>query len=344
MTTMSEYGKSRRQVLKATGVTALGLSIAGCAGDNGDGEYPDDNIEFIIGVSEGGGMDRAVREIQPYFEERIGTNLEIEYIQGASQLIAMNETLQAEPDGYTIMGTNAPLMQFHEAMEDVNPHSEFTRIGNTTNEPGLIRIHEDEDRFDDLEGMVEYGQENPGELTFSMAAAYDRNALAMLLLMRETGAEFTPVPYDGGGDARPALSQREVDFTHASVYNSIGLDDSVAIGIHAEENEWADVTDDAPTVNDALGTDIPNEAADGRYLWVAPPGIDEEYPDRHEMLADALEGALNDEEYIADLEDLNPPEDGKVLHMGPEETFEADEIMYELAEDNYEELGEVMEG
>lgn len=349
---MPKTGKTsfdRRKFLAATSATAGSLLVAGCmGGDDDDNGGSGGNgggsgtLDFIIPVSEGGGADRSVREIQSYFEDEIGQNMAVEYQPGAGQRIAIEQMVGAPADGNTVLFGNIPWYAFLQLLDDeFQPLEDLTPIGNTVLEPGLIRIHEDEDRFSNLEELVQYGIDNPGELTYSTSGPFNRNVLGTLLIQEATGAEFSLVPYDGGSGARTALLQQEVDFTHASVYNSLGIaDGSTCIGVHSETNEWPDLTDDAPTVNDALGTDISNEAAAGRYAWWVQSEVKDEHPDRYDALVSALEAAATNEEYLNDLSSLDTPEDGKVRYLSPEDTMERNEEAFSLAE----EYIDVMEG
>jgi putative tricarboxylic transport membrane protein len=330
---------SRRTFLQTSGAVGIGALVAGCLGGDG-GEYPSRNIEFTVPVSEGGGMDQGIRILAPYFEDELDTNLQIEYRPGAGQIIALSTVADQENDGHFMMGCNSPLNQFMDVVEDeVNPSEELTPIGTYELEPGLIRIREDEDRFADLPSLINYADENPGEVSCSLAAAYDRNGLAMILLEEEFGVEFNLVVYDGGGESRTALLQEEVDFTHASVYNSRDLiENTTAIGVHAEDNEWPELTNDAPTFEEELDTDIPQAATEGTRYWAVPAGMEEEYPDRFDHLTDAFESAVHNNEYVDELEDSNI--EGIQEFLDSEETIEYHDELSELVEEYAHLLGE----
>lgn len=322
------YQTNRRKFLTTVG-SGVGVTLAGCMGGGGSGgnggdNFPDDSITHVNTYSEGGGTDTNLRQLQPHFDEALGVNTQIEYRPGAGTRIGTNYVAQAPPDGYTIGATRSPAFEFtflideedtEYAMEDIYP------IGSLMSEHAIIRIRNDEDRFGTIEELVGYAADNPGELTCGVSGPTNRNMLAMVLLMEETDAEFTMVPFDGGGETQTALLQGEIDIANRSVYNSADIvDQTQALTIYAEENEWPDLTDDAPPINEALGTDIPYGPTEGRQFDFAPGGLPDESPDRFEYIVDSYENAVMSDGYRSDLQDIG--EEGKISYLTPEETWQ----------------------
>lgn len=326
---------SRRSVLGS--IAAAGtLTIAGCA-STGDGEFPSDSITFVVPFGEGGGVDRSTREIQPVFEDELGTSLRFEYHPGAGTQIGQRTVLDANDDGYTIGAASLPAFNFTMIVGDAQYElDDFGWIGNLLRDPGLMRMHKDEDRFDNIEDVFDYARDNPGDLTVSTSGPYNQNVLGLALLQEATGAEFNIVPFDGGGDARSALVREEVDLVHANVFNSLGTADSTEVlAVHAEENEWADLTDDAPTFSDALGfnqEEVPTEAPEVVYSWYTSSEAADNHPDRFETLVDAFGNAVQSDEYKEELESLDPPQESKRLYRPPDETANANEEKHEQME------------
>ena len=364
---MPESGKlearSRRHFIKTAGVGAVGMAtLAGCAGggdggdggdgggssDGGDGGsgggstggFPQENIEMVIPVGEGGGLDTSLRTIQPYWEEELGTSLRFEYRDGAGTRIGLKYTFNQPPAGYTVCGNATPDLQFIDTIdgEEFNPNSQAGMVGSFVNDNAIIRIRKDDDRFSNLNELVEYAKENPRELNFSLSGI-GNNLLSMMLIEEATGAKFQPILYDGGNDARLALLQGEVALTNTSIYSSLGIrSDTKVVGVHAEENKWSDLTNDAPTVNDALGTDISNAPGARRYILVTNGAMREENPERLDVLRETFTAVMENEEYLDELANMDPPQDGKIDHLtGEELRAEADENM-ELAEKYYKEM------
>jgi len=326
------HNNSRREFIGS--IAAVGaLGTAGCLGGE-EAEYPNDSITFVVPFGEGGGVDRSTREIQPTFEDELGESLRFEYQPGAGTRIGQEAVLNAEPDCYTIGAASLPAFNFTMIVGDAEYElSDFAWLGNLLQDPGLMRKHQDDDRFDDISDVFDYATENPGELTVSTSGPYNQNVLGLSLLQEATDAEFNIVPFDGGGAARSALVRQEVDLVHANVFNSLGTADSTEVlAVHAEENDWANQTNDAPTFSDALGFDqdeVPPEAPEVVYSWYTSAEAADEYPDRYETLVEAFGNAVQSDAYLEDLEELNPPQGTKRHYRPPDETAEANEAKHE---------------
>lgn len=293
--------------------------------DNGNGgdaeDFPDQPITIVNTYSEGGGTDTNLRQLQPHFDEALGVNTEIEYQAGAGTRIGTNVVAEAPPDGYTIGATRSPAFEFTLLIDEEDTEYELDDIypiGSLMTEHAIIRAREDEDRFEDIEELIAYADSNPGELTCGVSGPTNRNMLAMVLLMEEADVEFTMVPFDGGGATETALLQGEIDIANRSVYNSADIQDQTdALAIYAEENEWPDLTGDAPPINEELGTDIPYGPTEGRQFDFGPGDLPDEGSEQFDYLVDAYEEAVMSDEYRSDLEEIG--EEDKVSYMPPDE-------------------------
>lgn len=315
-------------------MTAVGagsaVTLAGCMGgddfdDNGapddDEDYPDQPITIVNTYSEGGGTDINLRQLQPHFDEALGVNTQIEYQAGAGTRIGTNVVAESPPDGYTIGASRTPAFEFTLLIDEEDTEYELDDIypiGSLMTEHAVIRSREDENRFENIEDLIAYADSNPGELTCGVSGPTNRNMLAMVLLMEEADVDFTMVPFDGGGATETALLQGEIDLVNRSVYNSADIEDqTTALTIYAEENEWPDLTGDAPPINEALGTNIPLEPTEGRQFDFAPGNLPDESPDRFDYLVDAYEEAVMSDGYQSDLEEIG--EEDKISYMSPDE-------------------------
>lgn len=312
------------------------LSLAGCASTLGGGteEFPNDPVTFIVPFSEGGGTDRSTREIQPVFEDELGTSLSFEYHPGAGTQIGQRAVLDAAADCYTIGVASLPAFNFTMLVGDAQYGiGDFAWLGNLLRDPGVIRKHQNDGRFNNIQDIINHATENPGDLSVSTSGPYNQNVLGLSLLQEVTGAEFNIVPFGGGGEARSALVRQEVDLVHANVFNSLGTADSTTVmAVHAEENQWANLTDNAPTFSDALGfeqSDVPPQAPEVIYSWYTSTAAADEYPNRYDTLVEAFSNAVQSDAYVEELESLNPPQPTKRLYRPPEETKEANEQKHE---------------
>lgn len=308
-----------------------GLLFAGCGNgeaDTEDEEWPQQEIRVIVNFDEGGGTDTSARQLQPYLEEELGVPLVIENQGGGNTTIGTAMVADADPDGYTIGIHGAPHFEFGLHTIDVPyEYEDFAFPGMHVYDPGMIRIHENVDYIDDFADFVEYGIENPDELEGSVSATTSSNFLGIKMIEEATGAEFNTVAFDGGNPARTALAGEHVCFTHANVYNSLHIEDNTeVIAVHYDENNWPELTDDAPTVNEVLMeegyiTEDEKVGTTGSYYFmITRSEFKEEYPERWETLVEAYENAVTNEEFLEEMEEIG--EKGKWIFNDPEESQE----------------------
>ncbi|NGM71273.1 hypothetical protein G6M89_20085 [Natronolimnobius sp. AArcel1] len=322
---------SRRTFLKGTAGasgTAVAVSLAGCTG--ADEGFPSDTIEFVNHYSEGGGTDTNFREIEPHWEEEIGGSFSQTYEDGAGTRNGVN-TVVGEDDLYTVGGTLTPATPstIPADEEDENREPAFSVddlefLGTTVGDPALIRIREDDGRFDTLEELIAYAEDNPGELTMGSSGPVNQFTLAGVQLFDELDLDdIDIVPYDGGGPVQTGLLQEEVDFIIRAVYNSRDIEDeTTVVGIFAEDNEWSEITDDAEPVNDVLETNIEYDPLSGFETYYVSMDAAEAEPDEYEQLVDSFQVAMESDDYRTDLADVDEFEPEKVDVRSPDETRE----------------------
>ena len=208
---------------------AMILSLAACggkttgtspdsAGDSqqetpatSDGAFPEKQVTIIMPWSLGGGPDTIARQVASYGEKYLGVPVIVENHTGGSGTIAMNDALQAEDDGYTMVVANGPLFSLtpsfinvNYTLDDITPLigmriTEFVVL--TNSKSGITNI--DELKAYAAEGnTIKYATTGgPGNDSYTM--------ISVLFKLLDIPAE--PVPYDGGQEAINALVGGHVD-------------------------------------------------------------------------------------------------------------------------------------
>src|SRR6266481_9939352 len=88
-------------------------------------------IRLLIPFAPGGGVDVVARIVGQKLSERIGQPVLIESKPGGGGVIAVNELMRSEPDGYTLLMTTSS----HATLPALNklswhPNDDFTPIAN----------------------------------------------------------------------------------------------------------------------------------------------------------------------------------------------------------------------
>lgn len=197
--------------LTACGGSA-GTQTSGSTGGGSSAEgFPDKQITIIMPWSLGGGPDTIARQVASYGEKYLGIPVIVENHTGGSGTIAMNDALQAEDDGYTMVVANGPLFSLtpsfintNYTLDDITPLigmriTEFVVLTNASS--GITNIEELKAYAADGNTIKYATTGGPGNDSYTM--------ISVLFELLDIPAE--PVPYDGGQEAINALVGGHVD-------------------------------------------------------------------------------------------------------------------------------------
>lgn len=271
-------------------------------------QYPERPIEMIVAYSAGGGTDVAARTLESFIEKYLGGDITVVNKPGAGGEIGFTALATAEPNGYTIGFINTPnALSIPIERETRYSLESFAPVANIVTDPGGISVAPDS-RFQNLQDLVEYAKENPGELTYGTTGIGSDDHLAMLTLERQTGAKFQHVPFEGAAKVRAALLGGHIDLgvINVSEVVSEAREGQLRILGQMAEERWEEAQD-VPTFREQ-GYDI--VAGSNRGI-AAPAGTD---PEVIQKLASAIEQTINDPEFRQKAQEQALPLD----YVGPE--------------------------
>lgn len=315
-------GRYRRQILKRVGAAStLAAGFAGCIGSDGEGDgddYPSDDLRYIIPFSEGGGTDTFARQIIPVMGDELETNIAIENIPGAASLRGTGELYYADSDGYTFGGFNPPSTPV-SAM--VNPPdfemTELKGVGAYARAPFVIVANPEHgiEDFEDLKSRYDSGELE----TFSGKERGGVDHVLALLMKNDEEYDFgweRYVGYDGSGPAVQATVSGEVPAAISTASAAQGaVEDDRVDTVVCLTSEGASVY---PDLQSTVDEGYPNIDYLGqlRRCMYAPP---ETSDDQIQVLTEALEAALQDEEVQQWAEETN----NQLNYAGPDAAEEA---------------------
>lgn len=238
----------RRAVLAA----APALLAAGPAAAQ---DFPLRQVRFVVGFAPGGANDIMARLVAGKLNERLpGTSFIVENRPGAATLVAAEQVARAVPDGATLMYTSnstilAPLVNRASSFD---PIRDFAPVVLAQSAPMLLLVRPDSP-IRTVAQMIEAAKRNPGKLTVSHPGTGAINHLTMALFMRETGTEFTLVPYTGNAPSLTALVRGDVDFAHDGTVSARSFVDSGQLRpIAISSAQRAAILPDVPTFAETL--------------------------------------------------------------------------------------------
>jgi putative tricarboxylic transport membrane protein len=281
-----------------------------------DAHWDLDELRVVMSAGPGGAVDTLITQLQPAFEQALGASIRVEHHQGAAGALAISVMMEEGDDCSVVQMTSLPhsLFTIENEMPEVEA-DEYIPIGRIAGEPAVIRVQNDAP-WETLQDLVDAAADDPGNISVSVAGVLGNQTIAVRSIEDATGVDFNIVPFDGGNDARTALLGGHVDVASAGVYNSVGIaDETRVLAVLVPENEWPDLTDDAPTASDALGTGVPDSWSTNA-LYASQACVENE-PGRYQALVEALAEAMEDPDYLAQIEELG--EEGRIGYMPPDE-------------------------
>ena len=297
----------RRGFARGAGALSLAAGLGGLAGSRAASaqSYPDHNIDIVIPTGEGGGADRDARAFTKVWGDHLATNFEFRYYPGAAGQVGYEFYMKRKPDAYSLifanLGPEVVMLKLQDAGIQVG--KDIVYIQQTLSEPMAVWVGPTSP-FKSLQDLVAEAKKRA--VTVSVSRLPHPASIGMLALGEATGANFNLVPYGGGNPSSMAAITGEVDCCALPVTNTIVLADQARVlGIFAKKNIVPDDTDNAPTVNDAMGTTIPPMTSS--RAWGIHKAALDKYPDRVDILVKSMQATLQDPAYVAAVEKTGVP-------------------------------------
>ncbi len=166
--------------------------------------YPVKPIHFIVAYMNGGLGDTFGRAMAQYLAGRLGQPVVVDNRPGASQVIALEATAKASPDGYTLAYGTQSGMVFTTATRKTLPYDpvkDFAPIGMLFDTPFYLIVHPSVPARN-VQELIAYVKANPGKLSYASIGVGSGQHLAMELFRSRVGElDMLHVPYKGSAAA-----------------------------------------------------------------------------------------------------------------------------------------------
>lgn len=206
-------------------ITACAAFVGATVGAPALAAWPDDKpIELVVGFAAGGETDVLARTLAPFIQKHLSDQANIVVINkpGASGAIANSHVQRAPKDGYTVAMVNTPPMNFLPLVQSTPYDPEqFALIGRVVSDPTLL-VARDDSPYQSLKELVAAVKKQPGSVSIGQNGLGSNGGVALNVLMLESGATFTDVPFGGTGQSKIALMGGHVDMiftSHTAVPN-----------------------------------------------------------------------------------------------------------------------------
>ena len=285
---------SKRILLCMAGTAALAVvQPQAWAQSTDSSRYPDRLIRIITTTQAGGGQDRVARILQGPLQKLLGQPVVVENIPGAQGIIATQNLIRAQPDGYRVMLLNTR-QQFtsgfvmdkapYDLSKDITPIIPFAYFR-------LAVIAHPTIPGKDLLEILQYAKANPNKVSYANVGISGH--LAMAMAARKVGAEMLAVPYKTGGQAATAVVAGEVHIYTTDVTTAL-LAAQPGKGVRLVAVSGSTRAGEAP-VAPAFSESIRQYFITGSLALVGPPGMN---PAVVEKIANAVRQAMTQAEVV----------------------------------------------
>jgi tripartite-type tricarboxylate transporter receptor subunit TctC len=277
-------------------------------------DFPERNIQNIYPWNPGAAM-AASQVIADAMGEELGVNVSVVSTPGAGGTRAFETALANDADGYTIIdGYVAPLvMQPMQGNADWS-YDDFVPLWSASANAFAIAVRKGDDRFPDLEALLQAMRDAPGELRYSpgTSGALPHMSAARMMQLADVHAQLVPYPEIDAAvrDVRSGV----LDFMviNTGVY-AINREDVDILAVLSDFGAASETYDGAPLIGD-LGIDMGMSGLStmGWNWWLVEQGTpDEVVAELREAMGAALAREEVQDRLIAMgfVPTLLPPED-----------------------------------
>ncbi len=253
-------------------------------------DYPERQIEIVLGFGAGGGSDNFARAIAKELSDILDVNINVVNMPGAAGINAADHVARQPADGYTIwsMTSNYPI----NLASGNTPHdlSTYTAIGRVQHDTMALQVLGDGD-FEDIDDLIAQAQANPGQITVGGTGSAGFDELVVKQFEEATGAEFNYIAFEGTGDMIAALLGGHIDVMAEEPGPSIAhLEEGTIKMLIAFADNKLEGFEDVPTTTE-MGIDVTDGQNRGFMVHSDTP------PEIVAILEEALEEAKDRPDY-----------------------------------------------
>jgi tripartite-type tricarboxylate transporter receptor subunit TctC len=199
-------------------------ALAALAGTASAQAWPAKPITMIIPFPPGGTLDVVGRLLAQKLGAQLGQTVIVDNRPGGAGTIGASAVKNAPGDGYTLLFTAStftvtPMTQKTPVYDVVK---DFAPVALVAKAPLAIAVNKNLP-FNDVKGLLAYGKQHPGKLTFAVGSTGSAGHLSTELLRRVGQMEYVIVPYKGSAPAYQDLIGGQIDAFIDPILGSAGF-------------------------------------------------------------------------------------------------------------------------
>ncbi|MFM9990428.1 MAG: Bug family tripartite tricarboxylate transporter substrate binding protein [Burkholderiaceae bacterium] len=201
---------NRRQLLQLS--TVLMLSATCALPSFAQSTFPNKPLKIVVPNAAGGAADITARTVAQKLSEALGQPVLIENKPSAGGIVAAEQVVRSDPDGYTILlissGTAVSAALFKTLPFDTV--KDFTPVSKLASFDLVLAVYE-AGRFKTYPELLAYARANPGKLNIGTPQVGTTQNLAAELFLSSSGITAQIVPFNGTPPVITALRGGEID-------------------------------------------------------------------------------------------------------------------------------------
>jgi tripartite-type tricarboxylate transporter receptor subunit TctC len=232
----------------------LAFLVAGVAGAQAQGNYPDRPVKIIVPLGPGGSYDLVGRYLADALSKRMGQTFVVENKPGAGTVVGTQAASQSEPDGYTLVVGGLSNMAFNSALYSklaYDPLKDFVPVA-LVYKFGYVMVGRKDLPYAGLKEIVAAAKANPGSVTVATAGVGTGQQLVAAAFMKAAGVKLLEVPYKGSPPAFTDLLAGRIDLFFDSMAAGLPyVTSGQARGIAVLLSKRSPLASDVPTMSEA---------------------------------------------------------------------------------------------
>ncbi len=234
-------------VLSLLAIFLLSLTSMGLAA------YPEEEIEWALWSSPGGGSDTTARTVGIPLRKDMGVPLVVKNMSGGSGARAMEYVQEQKADGYTwLFITNTLITTTERGLVDYS-YEDWKPVFMLNHDPQTIAVSADSG-IESFEDLIEIGKER--KLKWGLTHLGGNDHVAINTVAEAAGIEYDPIVYDSGAEVMVGALGGSIDVFISNPSEIMGQVEAGKINIIASMSEKRlSILPDTPTLKE-LGHDI----------------------------------------------------------------------------------------
>ncbi|APX91925.1 Bordetella uptake protein [Halomonas sp. 1513] len=288
---------TRSKLTLTTAIAAIGLASSLGFTSTAQADYPEQDIRLVIPYGPGGATDIIFRLISQEAEQYLGESIVPVNMAGAGATLGSRNVKEADPDGYTLLGSHDTIALSKLAGTVDYSFDAFEPIALLTQTINIPTAHANHE-VQSADEIADYVRENPGQVRFSMIPS-STDHFFWAQFFQEAGidmADVRLVGYPDTGEQVSALMAEEIDFAMFNLPSGGSFfEEGTFRPLGIAHPERLESMPDVPTLRE-LGIEMDHSTSRGIF---APKGTPQEIQD---TIAEAYGQALENEEVQSRIE------------------------------------------